>query len=100
VRPDVAVAPHTLDSHQRRQEGIMTKTTTQIVPTFTGSETAAHLQMALAALPAGAEIVTVSAGENMPILIAWVPEDGYSELTGYIDEYAWNGSGFDHYGFL
>lgn len=70
-----------------------------MLPTFLGKAIGPALIEAIEAIPADSEIVTLSAGENMPIKCAFVRED-YGEYAGLIPEYAWNGEKWEEIGFL
>jgi len=64
---------------------------------FRGREIATAIVNAVEAIPAEYEIVTFSAGENMPIRCAFVTED---DDGGFIPEFAWNGEAWEMIGYL
>jgi len=64
---------------------------------FRGSEIATAIVNAVEALPAEAEIVTLSAGENMPIRCAFTVIE---EDAGLIPEFAWDGARWNEIGYL
>lgn len=66
---------------------------------FMGSEIAGELIAAIDAIPRNCNIVTLKAGENMPITCAFVSDEWYVQ-DGFIPEYAWNGLTWDEIGAL
>lgn len=70
------------------------------LPTFLGKAINPALVEAIEAIPADCEIVTLSAGENMPIKCAFARELDPDEYAGLIPEYVWDGEAWIEIGFL
>ena len=64
---------------------------------FMGREIATAIVDAVEAIPEDCQIVTMSAGENMPIRCAFAADDADD---GFIPEYAWTGVKWDEIGYL
>jgi len=71
-----------------------------LLPTFLGKAINPALVEAIEAIPAHCVIVTLSAGENMPIKCAFTPEYEDGDYAGLIPEYVWNGEAWIEIGFL
>lgn len=67
---------------------------------FLGREIGPAIVAAVEAIPDGCEIVTFKAGENLPILCAFIPENFYEGGSGFIPEYVWTGETWEEVGFL
>jgi hypothetical protein len=67
---------------------------------FRGSEIAAEIVKAVELIPAGREIVTFNAGENMPITFSLARQEIDQSTHDDIPEYSWDGERFVEIGFL
>jgi hypothetical protein len=68
------------------------------LPKFRGAEIRTEIIKAMETIPEAREIVTMSAGENMPITVSLAPQE--ITVTDDIIEYAWTGDGFVEIGVL